>query len=74
MTLCTVCHGDITETEPGYVTLADGTAMHVACYDALPQYQVRHVPHGVPTTIEPGEAVEPLAGHHGRYGALAVKR
>lgn len=72
MTLCTVCREPITETEPGYVTLADGTAMHVACYDALPQYQVRHLPHG--HDPEPGEETHDLRGHHGHYGRLAVRK
>ena len=36
--------------------------------------EVRHVPHGQPVEIKPGEAVEPLKGHHGRYGALAVRK
>lgn len=72
MTHCTVCREPITETEPGWVPFADGSAMHVACYDALPQYQVRHLPHG--QEPEPGEAVETLGGHHGHYGRLAVKR
>lgn len=36
--------------------------------------EVRHIPHGQPVEIKPSEAVEPLKGHHGRYGALAVRR
>ena len=36
--------------------------------------EVRHIPHGQPVEIKPGEAVEPLKGHHGRYGALAVRK
>lgn len=36
--------------------------------------EVRHISHGQPVEIRPGEAVEPLKGHHGRYGALAVRK
>jgi hypothetical protein len=38
----------------------------------LDSYTVRHLPHGEPP--EPGETVEPLGGHHGHYGRLAVQR
>lgn len=72
MTACTVCGKPVLEDQPGYVTLADGSAMHVACYDALPQYQVRHLPHG--EQPQHGEETHELRGHHGYYGRLAVRR
>ena len=58
-----------------HVTLAEKMAAISARRAAIGEVvEVRHVPHGQPVEIKPGEAVEPLKGHHGRYGALAVRK